>query len=466
MAENVKKKYCTLKERITFPVGSFGRSGIYTIMSMFLLIFYTDAAKLDPIHAGYIILAGRIFDAANDPFMGMLVDRTKSKWGKMRPYLLFSPPFIAVTTIALFYAPCTESYTFNFVYALVTYILWGIAFTVQDVPFWGLSSVITPDEKERTSFLSVGRLGSTAGGILPTVIIPVLVGGSLGLRKGYFVSGVIFALLGSALSLIIFFTAKERVTDSGEERRGFKESVGLIFKNKVLLIVILSSVLGSTMVMANVSASYIHYYLIGVENYGIIPDGFRMTSLTVAVGIGMVPAMVLLPVLRKKFSLKAIYIGSSVFGIISHVAFWFVGYSNIYLVLVCLVFMGVPLGIYNVITYALIADSVDYLEWKTGKRADGVCFAFQTFLSKVSAGIATFATSVVLKVCEFKEPVNDVIQTQSGTTKNGLFFMITLLPAIGFLLTMIPMFFNDYTGAKKEKIQKELAEAREKKENG
>ena len=230
----------------------------------------------------------------------------------------------------------------------------------------------------------------------------------------------------------------------------------------MLIIVILSAVLGSTMVMANVCATYIHYYLIGVDNYGIIPNGFKMTSLTVAVGVGMIPAMIIMPALRKRFSLKTIYIGSSVFGIISHVAFWFVGYHNIYLVLLCLVFMGVPLGIYNVITYALIADSVDYIEWKTGERADGVCFAFQTLLSKVSAGLATYAVSVVLKVCEFQAPINGVIQAQSEKTKTGLFFMITILPAIGFALTMIPMFFNDYTGEKKAKIQKELEERRAK----
>lgn len=453
----MEKTYLTLKEKITFPLAAFGRSGVYTIMSMFLLIFYTDAAGLDPIHAGNIILAGRIFDALNDPLMGMIVDRTHSKWGKMRPYLLFSPVPIAVTTILLFFAPQFSSYSAKVTYAAVTYILWGIAFTIQDVPFWGLSSVITPNEVERTRFLSNGRLGSTAGGILPTVLIPILVAeNALGLRKGYFVSAIIFGTIAAVLSIIPFFTAKERVYEERQDTRTFKENFRLIGKNKVLIIVILSAVLGSTMVMANVCATYIHYYLIGVDNYGIIPNGFKMTSLTVAVGIGMVPAMIIMPALRKRFSLKAIYIGSSIFGIISHVAFWFIGYNNIYLVLLCLVFMGVPLGIYNVITYALIADSVDYIEWKTGERADGVCFAFQTLLSKVSAGLATYAVSVVLKVSEFQAPIDGIIQVQSEKTKTGLFFMITILPAIGFALTMIPMFFNDYTGEKKEKIQKEL----------
>ena len=160
MAET--KKYLTMKERICFTVGAFGRSGIYTLMSMFTLVFFQNGAGLTLKQGTTIILIGRVFDALNDPVMGMIVDRTKSKWGKMRPYLLFAPIPIAITTIALFSAPFKEGSTAAFVWALVTYILWGVAFTVQDVPFWGLSSVITPLESERTSFISTARLGSTS----------------------------------------------------------------------------------------------------------------------------------------------------------------------------------------------------------------------------------------------------------------------------------------------------------------
>lgn len=452
-------KYLTTKERVSFTVAAFGRSGIYTLMSMFVLRFFTDAVGISSLTAGYIILAGRICDAAYDPFMGILVDRTNSKWGKLRPYLLYSPIPIAITTVLLFTAPDFESMTAKVVYATVTYLLWGMAFTVQDVPFWSMSAVITPDENERTSFISTARLGSTAGGLLPTLLIPIFIAeDAFGLKKGFFIGAVIFAVLGAALSSLAFFNTTERVEPVEKEKFTFKETFSLIVHNKVLLIVVASAILGSTMVMANVSASYIYNYLI--EDSGIIPQNILLTAMTVAIGVGMIPPMLFLPALRRKFDLKTIYIFSSLFGIVSHVTLWFLGYSNIYVLLICFVFMGIPLGIYNVITYALIADSVDYIEWKTGKRSEGMCFAFQTFISQVSSGIATFATSVVLTVTEFKQPINDVIQQQSQFTKDGLFFMITLLPAIGFVLTIIPMLFNDYTGEKKKAIQKELAERR------
>lgn len=474
----METKYLSRKEKLSFTVAAFGRSGIYTIMTMFYMVFLVDVVfqgmKNAGVTASSIILAGRIFDAANDPIMGMIVDRTRTKWGKMRPYLLFSPVPIAITTVLLFWAPGFASDGAKIAYAAVTYILWGVMFTIQDVPFWGLSAVITPNEQERTSFLSAARLGSTFGGILPSLLIPVLRNSTLGLKNGYLVGATIFALLGAALSSLAFFNTKERVEQS-EKTPSLKESVQMVAKNKVLLIVIMAAILGSTMVIANISADYISNYLILQNgNNGFVPKGTVLTTLTIAIGVGMVPAMAVFPLLRKKFSLKQIYIGSSLFGVIAHMACYlvFVGnveHINLYLLWVCLFFMGFPLGIYNVITYALIADSVDYIEWKTGKRSEGVCFAFQTFLSKVTAGIAGVATGIVLDKGGYIEPDptqldamgKQILATQSPDTLKWLLFMVTVLPAIGFALTIIPMLFNDYTGKKKDQIQQELSERHE-----
>lgn len=498
MAES--KKYLTMKERVCFTVGAFGRSGIYTLMSMFTLVFFQNGAGLTLKQGTTIILIGRIFDALNDPLMGMIVDKTKSKWGKMRPYLLFSPVPIAICTIMLFSAPFEHGSSAAFAWALISYILWGVAFTIQDVPFWGLSSVITPLESERTSFISTARLGSTFGGILPALLVPMLYQSNMGYTKGFFISGVIFALLGCGLSILIFFVSKERVPKT-DHTPSFKETFVVLGKDKLLIIVIFASILGSTMVTANQCADYIGNYLIiqnytdfsqiftdfypGAQNTLVdnvdaaaaysfwIPRGTIVTTLTVAIGVGMVPAMALFPVLRKKLSLKQIYIGSAVFGLIVHALCYIVFAQdvtkvNVYVLWVFLLLMGLPLGIYNVITYALIADSVDYLEWKTGERHEGVCFSFQTFLSKVNAAIATFVFGQVLDRSDFmavNKSLTDIegrqiFYQQSVDTQKMLLALVTIVPAIGFLLTIIPMFFNDYTGKTKEKAQAELEQAR------
>lgn len=491
------QKYLTMKERICFTVGAFGRSGIYTLMSMFTLVFFQNGAGLTLSQGTTIILIGRIFDAINDPMMGMIVDRTKSKWGKMRPYLLFSPVPIAICTILLFTAPFEHGSNAAFIWALVTYILWGVAFTVQDVPFWGLSSVITPLENERTSFISTARLGSTFGGILPALLVPILYQSNLGYSKGFFISALIFALLGCGLSILIFFVSKERVPKMNHTP-SFKETFVVLGKDKLLIIVIFAAVLGSTMVTANQCADYIGNYLIIQNNTDFsqifdaagnilpnvdakaaydfwIPRGTIVTTLTVAIGVGMVPAMAIFPMLRKKLSLKQIYIGSAVFGLVVHALCYIVFQSNvtninIYILWVFLFLMGLPLGIYNVITYALIADSVDYLEWKTGERHEGVCFSFQTFLSKVNAAIATFVFGQILGQSDFHAVDKSLVDIegrqiffqQSIETQKMLLALVTLIPAAGFLLTIIPMFFNDYTGQVKEQAQNELEAARTK----
>ena len=165
---------------------------------------------------------------------------------------------------------------------------------------------------------------------------------------------------------------------------------------------------------------------------------------------GMVPAMALFPVLRKKLSLKQIYIGSAAFGLIVH-ALCYVIFSGdiasvtdnkIILLWVFLFLMGLPLGIYNVITYALIADAVDYMEWKTGERHEGVCFSFQTFLSKVNAAIATFVFGRILSTTNFKEIDKSLVDIggrqiffqQDVQTQKMLLLLVTIVPAVGFLL--------------------------------
>lgn len=453
----MEKRYLKTSETLSFSFSAFGRSMIYTLMSTFLLIFYTDAMQLTPSHAGIIILAARIFDAANDPVMGIIADKTKTKFGKLRPYLLFSPFFIMISTAALFYVP-NFGYGGRLAYAATTYVIWGICFTVQDVPFWGMSALVSPLENERNKFLSTARIFSTVGGVVPTLLVPVLRNG-LGNTRGYFVGGLIFAVLGSMLSLLAFFGTKERV-EQKKEKVTVGEIVSAYLKNKPLLLLILSSVLGSAMLMAQTSGSYLATYLI--KDSGIVPKGTVQTVMTVAIGAGMLVAMVLMPILRKKMSLKAIYISAALFGAVIHGIMYLTGYDNFYLFLAVLVVAGLPLGIFNVITYAMVADSVDYLEWKTGNRSEGVCFASQTFISKLSAGISTFITSLVLEKIGFVQPVNDVpVLEQSTRVFDGMFMMVSVIPMISLALAAIPMFFNDYSGRKKEEIQNELKKRRE-----
>ena len=480
----METKYIAKHEYASFTASAFGRSMIYTLMSTFALIFFTDAVGIDPIQAGILILVARIFDAFNDPIMGICVDKTQTKWGKFRPYLLFSPIIIAISTCLLFLSPKylgIVSEAGKLVFCYFTYILWGMCFTVQDVPFWSLSSAISPNDGERSTFISIARIGSTIGGIAPTLVVPMITD-SLGLEKGYLIAGIVFGCVGSAISLLSFFGTKEKLILKVEPK-----SIKDIFKgfvtNKPLLIFILAALLASTVVMAQTSGTYISKYLYdtekvvsesGVVSYYILyPNGGRsfitkgmfLTVMSVMIGIGMVPAMLLVPLARKKFSLKQIYIASMLFGVVASVVLYFIGYdklgvASIFVLLFFLILIGIPLGVFNCITYNFVADCTDYAEWKNGQRIEGVSFAAQTLISKASAGVATLITSVMLTIIKYQEPIEIdgilVEQVQTAATRDGMFLMITLIPAAGMLLTCIPILFFDYTGKKKEQIRLEL----------
>lgn len=457
----MENKILSRKEKVSFSIATFGRSTIYNLMSIYMLVFFVDVVQIDVVVASGIILFARIFDAANDLLMGIIVDHTHSRWGKMRPYLLFSPFIIAVATILLFYSPGLSE-SGKVIYCAATYVLWGLAFTIQDVPHWGLTSVITPNEEERNGLISMARVMATIGSLIPTMIVPMLIE-SFGLKNGYFYAGLFFAIAGSGISLLAFFNCKERIIQTKQPTK-VKVILNSFIKNKPLLLLLLSTLLSSTIILAQTSAAYIGNYLI-IDSMGI-PKGMILTLMSIAVGAGMLPAIGIIVPLRKRFSLKEIYLGACVFGIFTHGLVFIIGYSNIYILLTLFVFIGVPLGIFNAITYMMVADSVDYTEYITGTRIEGISFAIQTFMAKVTAGIATFITGLVLNIIEFKAPVEiggvlTPITNQGPQVRNGLFWLITLLPLAGYILATVPMFFYNYTGKNKEKIQNELQLRRE-----
>jgi Na+/melibiose symporter-like transporter len=541
-----------------YLVGMMGQNMIYNIIGTGLYFYFQSVIFIPAMAISIFMAVARVWDAINDPMMGTFVDRTNTKWGKCRPYLLFSPAVIMVITILTF---CNGMYSSANTpgknalivgWAAVSYILWGMCYTVGDIPLWGVTSRMTEVEKDRASILSLARIAAgLGGGVVLLTINPLsqalgqklesAAGSALkGQQMGFIIVAVILTVIGCGMFQMTGVFVRERVP-SAEQKFGFKENFKIMWGNKpfrnqlisgvlrspiqillsvamtlmsyyygnyfgdymLYMIVIAASVLGSTMVTANQCADYIGNYII-IQNYTDfrqifmdflpgaqstlvpnvdaaaaydfwIPRGTIVTTLTVAIGVGMVPAMAIFPLLRKKFSLKQIYIGSALFGFAVHGLCYVilaqdVTKINIFILWIFLFLMGLPLGIYNVITYALIADSIDYLEWKTGERQEGVCFAFQTFLSKVNAAIATFVFGQLLAQTDFKAVDKSLVDNagrqiffeQSGSTQKMLLALVTIVPAVGFILTIIPMFFNKYTGKVKAQAQAELEAKREK----
>jgi sugar (glycoside-pentoside-hexuronide) transporter len=452
--ENINdRKYLTKFNTASFALAGFGQNLIIGLVNSFIMFFYTNVFLLGAAATGTLMIVARIWDAFDDPLMGTMIDKTNSRWGKMRPYLLVTPIPLAVSTALLFFVPKVD-YVWKVVYAYVTYLSWGMIYTVCDVPFWGLASVMTPNPKERISFISFSRLFHSVGGALPIVLVPAFVALMGGNEKGYLTAGIFVGVLGGLLFSLSFFGTKERCTIE-KNSSTLRESLRYLKINKPLLCVVSANVLGFMRALPVVSSLYVATYILGDSALNIvIVGGWGVTGYL---------GMLFTPLICKKFNYRQIYYIAAALGIFSSMLLFVLG-KNIYAITICLALCGFPYGVAANINYAMIADSVEYVEWKTGKRTEGVTVSLQTLMNKLMTALQIGLVSILLVVIKFVEPikVGDELITlpQTPFALNGFFFTITVLPAIGWALSTIPMRFYSFIGKERQQAHIELGERR------
>ncbi|MFW5779915.1 MAG: MFS transporter [Bacillota bacterium] len=462
------KKYLTKFNVASFALAGFGQNLIIGVVNSFILFFYTDVFLLGAGAAGILMIVARIWDALNDPIMGTIVDKTKTKRGKMRPYLMVIPIPLAISTILLFMIP-DISYAWKVVYAYGTYLLWGMVYTICDVPFWGLASVMTPNPKERISFISFSRLIHTIGGALPVLIIPLFVDGIAGGNnaKGFPMAGIAIGIVGAALFSLSYFGTKERCTKK-EKAPTLKECAKLLAVNKPLRYVVMANVFGFMRTMPVVASMYIATYIIGPQTIFDINFSPTMLNITIFAGWGVAGyiGMLTTPLVCKKINYKQIYFICAALGVFGSLLLLVLG-AKLWSIMLCMLICGLSFGYTSNINYTMIADSVDYVEWKTGRRTEGVTISFQTLMNKLMYALQIGLVSLVLIIINFVEPKNVdgelVTQAQTEFTQKGFFFMITVIPAIGWLISAIPMKFYNFIGEERERAHIELGKMREQK---
>ena len=441
----------TKKETISYGIAGLGQNMVYLLSSTFLMIFYTDVFKINPATVGLLFLVARVWDACNDFIMGVLVDNTRTKWGKLRPYLMIAPIPIAVLTILTFTAP-DLTYSLKVVYIFITYILWGMAYTIGDVPYWGLSAAMSHNSEERTKLITFTRLMTMVGSAIAIVGIPVLLNifseGEIYDRKGYLITSIIISVIGCGLFSLSFFNTKERVKPQAANTT-LKDNLKLLKQNIPLLIVLASSLLGFSRFMAQSAGTYVTKYSLHDEDLFMVLGAVLIISVIIAIAIT--------PLLLRFTTKKKLYIITSIFGAVMYVIMYFFGYDNFTVLLIFLALSSLSMGFFNVLQTAMIADSVDYLEWKTGKRAEGICYSMQTFFFKLSGALTNFTMGLVLAYTGFVE--NSMNQSQQ--VYDGIYSLVSLIPGIGCLLSVIPMLFYKF-GDKDQKIWvAEIAKRRE-----
>jgi len=468
-----------LGEQISYYAGSLGSGLIYSIMSSYILDFYMNVAKLDWKFVLALMLLARIWDAVNDVLMGVLMDRLNPKRGKMRSWLFNMPGIIMVFTILLFFAP-NLSPLMKMVYASITYVGWGMTFTAMDIPFWSLPIAMTPNEKERGTTMSLGRTANGVGAAIPMALVMIL---PLYLEKAisddhqvdvmkYIITAVICAVAGSALIFQTPFKAKERVPlpkDNNSGKGGFRK----VLACKPLILTALMGILSGGRYMYQAGTAHVARWALSVEGVSVQKSmsSIQMT-LSIAMAAGMFSAMVAVPFLTKKFNYKQLLIGSCLLGTATGIITYAIGYDiSMPMLFLLLVISAIPVGVINVVAFPMVGDALDYMEWGTGTRANGPGLAAQSFAIKLANALATSAITVIYPAVgldpsqsqDTRATTNFTSLTdpvQQAAVRKGFFSIISIIPAISLLISIIPVLFYDLTGKKKETIERELAERR------
>ena len=480
------EKYTPKKEWLAYCVGALGQGMVYAIMSSYISDFYMNVLKLTPLFVLLLMLFARIWDAINDPIMGYIMDRAHPKRGKMRPYLLYTPIPIAILTVLLFYAPNLSGVSLM-VYASVTYVLWGMIYTSSDVPFWSLPNAMTPNPAERGDIISKGRTANGVGSAVPMAFFMVLgfilpkfnLSGTELEKTKYMVIALFCAIVGNILFASVYFKTKERVhiPDPPKRKKRRKNGARPDFQLQTPDAHGAYGRAFSARYMYQAGAVHVARYsfYIGKDLTGLslaekeaaLQSNVSLVSTVfqVASALGMFGAMLLMPLLFRKFNYKQIIIFTSLLGAAASVIVWFLGYERFWLCVPFFVISCIPLGAINVCSFAMIGDCLDYMEWKTGARLTGLGSAIQSFVTKFGNAISTSFIIVMymivnLNVADINASVTANPLEMTEAVRTGMFSLISIIPAVSLLLCTVPLFFYDLVGEKKDRITKELAEQR------
>ena len=465
----------TIKKReyLSYGVGGFGKGLVDSFVSLFALIYFTDAARLSPAMGGVIITASKVLVMLLLPFAGMKMDVGKSKYGRFRPYLFWLSFIVAIVTAACFVSPTLyglENEAAKSVLCFAAYLLWEAAYNLHDVPFWSLASVVSDQEGVRSSFLAVADVVTTVAGAVPVIAVPFLLE-SFGNEYGFLYSGLIFGLGGGVIASTAFFGTKERITVH-QEKVSLKDNFKAIVTTKPMIIFDLALLIGATVFAASEVSTYAGKYLYGSEGGRILyPDGtksFLPSELFLPIMVGLIGGGTavgdaVFPAVFKKVGLKKSYFVFSSVGIALCVAAFFLGYdrwnkASLFIFLAYYFLIGVIGGTFDSMKSNLIPECADYSEWKTGVRRDGTFFSTQVMVSQLIESVPVLAVAVILQICGYNE--TEAALTQPIAVKNGIFIAATIVPAVGMCLGMIPAAFYSYTGRFREKVKTELAERR------
>jgi GPH family glycoside/pentoside/hexuronide:cation symporter len=412
-----------LKASFGYAVGDLGINLYFISTLTYLLYFYTDVLGISAAAAAGVFLVARMVDAVTDPLMGAIAERTRTRWGRLRPYLLWGALPLGAITVATFSVPDLDE-SGKVIWAYVTYTLFGILYTVVTIPYSALTASLTDDYQERTRLSTFRMAFAFSGALIVSVGVAQWVRMFANPAEGYVLIMSIFACVATLLLLITFFNTKEVVQPPPEQKLSLNDSLRAVFYNPPLLIVIALFTLGMLSFTVRQTVT-IYYFSYNVGRPDLIGAFFAATLTTMFVGLVFVPR------LAERFSKAgAIQIGA-LFTVLASIGFYFTPVSELVWLIFwgCLVALGgAPIA---VLGWAMIPDTVDYAQWRFGKRADGAVYSMSSFFQKLAKALGGAGVATALATVGYVAN-----QPQSAETLDMILHLMTVVP-IGLMVLMI-----------------------------
>lgn len=433
----------TGRQKAAFGIGAVGKDMVYALSSSYVMYYYQDIISLSASFVGVILMAARIFDALNDPFMGVVVAKTRTRWGKFRPWLVSGTVLNAFVLYALFTAPDIGQAALG-VFFSVIYILWGVTYTMMDIPYWSMIPAITSTPKDTENLSVIGRTCAGVGNALISMLTMMLVGilGGHSERLGFSRLALIVAVVFVVTEIICAANVRERA-DSSMQTSSVKEMFRALFRNDQALVVVLAIILiNSALYLTSNLVIYFFKYDLGGAQWRV-----SYTLFTTVGGASQILGMMLVyPFLRRKFTNTDIFkaaLLTSIGGYIILFAICLTGNSgSLPLLFIPGILIFAANGILTVLTTVFLSNSVDYGQIKSGHRDESVIFSMQTFVVKAASGFSVFVAGVGLDMIGLvgnTDEAGEIVQ-QSASTLVGLRLLMTVMPVI--LLGIAVVFFG------------------------
>jgi len=464
----------SFREKAAYGLGAVGKDMVYMLSASYVLYYFQDLLGVNSVAMGMILLAARVFDAFNDPIMGIIVAKTHTRWGRFRPWLFIGTLTNAVVLFIMFACPPDLSAGGLVAYAAVTYILWGVTYTMMDIPYWSMIPAFTKGGKEREGLTTLARSCAGVGSALVTIFTVKFVqmignsfsGTDLSTRAreilGFKYFSLIIAILFIVFIVITCISIKEQSLVEMKSASVGDMFKALISNDQAMTIVIAIVLINTSIYLTSNLVIYFFKYDLGGVNW---EDSYTLFNMFGG-GTQILAMMLFYPLLRKAFSNIKIFYICIISAIVGYGTLFLIAFTHIGSVVILFIpgfFIFSANGVLQVITTVFLANTVDYGELKNSRRDESVIFSMQTFVVKLASGIAAFAASVCLQINNLQKESGETLEkidyslAVSESSKLGLRMTMAIIPVAGLFVALF-VFYKKYilNDPKLAEISKEL----------